>query len=830
LTSPTLARKLPDRAGGRALGLPAWLRNPAGAAIIAAVLFGILGLFTLAVEIGRPFSGYVTYGFLGSRNTILSLETPKWFPGWQEAGLKHGDELLTINGRPYAQHAWSEIEQAYEAGGSLELSVYRPSTGQTFTAELAPRLFTFSNFLDLKFPEFLVWLVFCMLAVIVLRAQPDAQVNQVFATVAALIGLHRLTAVTSMAMDERLLQNLPKMVHLVVAGLIPPLAFHMAFLFPTPLKRDPSRLLRVLYALGLLSGVVLALTRMPFWARVPDKLDVALDTGFYQIMMAMVLFGVLSLFGRLLWVWYRNRSANGPGNRRTRRVVRIVLTGLVMALPPVIVIMLPGIPGVGQRLSPFWEGLDLRYLLLAIPISFALAIIRYHTFQNPSPLFIFVLVFSTSALLAAVAVALWSAHKAAENMTPGSPHFQVLFFAILLASHFWSRQTAWRGWFGRMLHRDDRNYESARAFGHRVMSRMTLRALPESMTQALVDELALERAAVWSWDADTGAFELAGSAGNNMPPVPQRLVPPAGAPSIDRVMHVTWASMPPWLGQPAADGRIEVINRLSVEDRTIGLLGIGRRWDEDIFDERDLAVVELVGQQAALFMQASMQIEELRRVPERVAAAQEEERYRLAGELHDTIQQFLGRLPFFLTVSREKMATDQAEAAAILDRCIGDVEEASVMLREIRANLAPNQLEISLIKPLHNLAEYVEKRTGMKVCLGLSDSLDEATTAGTRHALYRVIQQATDNAVAHAGASEVAITLRRVGGRVLFSVIDDGHGVEPQALTQASARGSFGLQSMRARVETVGGEFAFDSVEGRGTTVSGWVPAAPSGE
>lgn len=813
-----------ESSGRWPLFIPAWLRNPAGVAIIAAFVLGFVGMFTIAIEIGRPFVGYASYGFVGRPLVLLAQETPAWFPGWQEAGLRHGDELLTINGLPYHQHVWTETARAYATGSTVELMFYRPATGGVGRAAMTPRLFTVNDFLDLKFPEMLVWVVFWMLAVIVLRARPDSQVNQVFATVTALIGLHRVTAMTSVVMGDQLLQNLPKIAHLVIAGLIPPLVFHMAFLFPVPLKRKPVRTLHVLYFIGLLSGVTLAATRVPFWSRLPVELNAALDQGSYQVMLTLLLAAIVTLFGRLIWSRFRGAFSNGPGWRRVRRVTNIVLAGLVMALPPVISVMAPGIPGFGQRLSPFWEGLDLRYLLLAIPISFALAIIRYHTFQSPTPLFIFVLVISTSALLAAVAVAVWSAVLPGGVSSPGSPHFQTLFFAILIAGLFWSLQTSWRGWFGRLLHRDDRNYASARAFGNRVMSRMSMRAMPEVIARALVDELNLERAAVWSWDEEARAFELAGSAGGGQPPIPRRLVPPPGSPPVDRVMHVAWTETPAWLGRPAAEGLIEIVGYLMVEGRTVGLLGLGRRWDEDIFDERDLAVVELVSQQAALFMQTSLQIEELRRVPARVAAAQEEERHRLASELHDTIQQFLGRLPFLLAVSRDIMAEDRAEATAILNRCMDDVEEASVLLREIRANLAPNQLETSLIKPLHSLADYIEKRTRLKVRLNLPETLDGATTADTRHALYRVIQQAVDNAVAHAEASEVTIMLRQVGDRVLFSVIDDGRGADREALAQAAARGSFGLQSMRARVETVGGEFAFDSAEGRGAVVSGWVP------
>jgi len=112
------------------------------------------------------------------------------------------------------------------------------------------------------------------------------------------------------------------------------------------------------------------------------------------------------------------------------------------------------------------------------------------------------------------------------------------------------------------------------------------------------------------------------------------------------------------------------------------------------------------------------------------------------------------------------------------------------------------------------------------VRLSLAEDLDQATTAGTRHALYRVIQQALDNTVAHAEASEVKVTVARSNGRVTFTVVDNGVGSTPAARRRALEQGSFGMQSMRARLEAVGGAFEFKSATGQGTRVAGWVPAA----
>jgi signal transduction histidine kinase len=265
------------------------------------------------------------------------------------------------------------------------------------------------------------------------------------------------------------------------------------------------------------------------------------------------------------------------------------------------------------------------------------------------------------------------------------------------------------------------------------------------------------------WTTPASRWPAAGDVAN----LPRRLAPPGSELFPDRAVRSNLpSSVPGWLSPLAGTGRIEVVVPLAVDGAPLGVLGLGRRWDEAIFNDRDVAVAELVGNR-----QHSSCNGPARGVTPRArrCAAREQER---AGELHDTIQQFLGRLPFFLAVSRYRLRDDPQGAADILDRCLTDVEDAAAMLRRIRVNLAPNQLEMSLLHPLEGLAGHVRQRSGLAVSLSAPDDLDDALTPQTRHALYRVIQQALDNTVAHAGASAASVTLTRENGRVLFAVRD----------------------------------------------------------
>lgn len=806
--------------GGNRWTLPDWLRTPGGLALIISALLACLAMWTIWSELGQPFGGYISYGFTENRPSNVSSETPAWWPILATGQLTLTDQLEAIDGLPYTANARRVYAAAAAEGRTVTVLASDRTTGAERLVTIAPTPITFADIIDVKLPETLIAVAFWLLALLVLRAQPAAITNQVFAVTASAVVIHRAAALPSLFFDSQPLQVAATTGLLIAAGLIGPLLVHLALVFPTPLPRQRPWLLRPLYALGLASGIVGAATRLPWVVRVPLPVTLAVGDGSYLVMLLLLLAGVVALFSRLIWSWFNERRT-----RRQRQATLIILLGLLTALPRVAIMLLPLARSLDDTIGTYWQGLDLRYLLLAIPIAFAYVIIRYQTFQALSTLFILVLVLSISGALAAVGAWVWQLTQP-PGLLETRPPFALLFVFIFLGSVLWSIPLSRGRGLGRMFHWEAISYDAARMFGRRAMDATDARELPAVLTQALVEEMALERAALWL-RGDDGRYTLVGGAGD-AGTLPRDLsAPAAGEAFPDRALPgQPPEQLPAWLRPLGGEGRAELIIPLVVEGEPLGLLALGRRWDEAIFDRRDLAVADLVGQQATLLLRASMQMEELRRVPGQVAEAQERERLRVAAELHDTIQQFLGRLPFFLAVSRGSISSDPQAAADILDRCLTDVEEAAAMLRRIRVSLAPNLLETNLLRSLSGLVAHVGQRSGLAVTLTAPDNLDDALNPETRHALYRVIQQALDNTVAHAEAATADILLARLDGRVVFSVRDNGHGSTAEQRRAAEVAGSYGLKSMQARLEMCGGAFSIDSAPGDGTTVKGWVPAA----
>jgi signal transduction histidine kinase len=256
----------------------------------------------------------------------------------------------------------------------------------------------------------------------------------------------------------------------------------------------------------------------------------------------------------------------------------------------------------------------------------------------------------------------------------------------------------------------------------------------------------------------------------------------------------------------------------------LGLLALGKKWDEEVFDERDLEIVTLIAQQATLVWMTSAHMAELREVPALLAKAQKHERFRIAQDLHDTVQQRLGGLQFLLDTCLDQVIVNPTQASQLLERCALETERTAQIVSRIRDNLAPPESERVLDGGLAAAAAEFERRTSVAVTLEVAPTLAKRLSLEAQGELVLVVQQALDNVAEHAGAAQVRIALEDAGRRATLLVEDDGCGFSEARRVTARAAGSFGLISMQARLLGLGGELRIDSAPGGGTRVNGWLP------
>jgi signal transduction histidine kinase len=243
-------------------------------------------------------------------------------------------------------------------------------------------------------------------------------------------------------------------------------------------------------------------------------------------------------------------------------------------------------------------------------------------------------------------------------------------------------------------------------------------------------------------------------------------------------------------------------------------------------------VTALAAGSAALFLLALARMrglagelalqQERERTSKRVLRGAEEERIRLAAELHDGPVQQLTALLYNLGLARLYLKAGELNSA---DELLGNLETGLSVdigsLRRLMSQLRPPVLdELGMATALRGQGEAFKDANGV-ACTVHADSGTQLTRE-QETVLYRVTQEALTNVTKHAHASKVWVLLKTDNGLVRLQIRDDGVGFDPATLTSSDLvdQGHFGLAGMRERVEMVGGRLLVDSRLGQGTTIA----------
>jgi signal transduction histidine kinase len=212
----------------------------------------------------------------------------------------------------------------------------------------------------------------------------------------------------------------------------------------------------------------------------------------------------------------------------------------------------------------------------------------------------------------------------------------------------------------------------------------------------------------------------------------------------------------------------------------------------------------------------------MRALAARLQSAIEEERKRMAREIHDDLGQQLTALKLdhswilrrFETSDRTGVAEQLADMDHLLDTAVATVQRLATDLR-------PHILdELGLLAALEWQANAVEQRSGIRFDVALpEEELDVPDEQAT--AIFRMFQEISTNIVRHAGAKNVSVRLEVDGGSIVLEVRDDGRGV---TASEAASSTSLGLVGMRERAALLGGRVEISGAPGGGTTVLLHIP------
>ena len=683
------------------------------------------------------------------------------------AGFWAGDQIISVGGIPFEQ--WGELKV-----GNQIVEIERD--GQILEMELPIVPLLRTNLLPLISGIFVTLTFWGIGTALLLRRFQQYEIRIIF-----LIGqLLAITLFFPMAHPDYWTAPLGIRFLSIVAFLFAaPLIFHYAISFPVKLG---SRFLRIL---GLsLVYIVAALAVLAWLGAYLADFDVGRQIGIFYSSMV-----ISAALVAMVYVYLRRAT---PDERRKLRVV--VLSTLISGVPAILFYLLPNFFGLPTRVPVWLVGL---WVALA-PLSYLYATIRHNLFGIDKLLnrAMVIIILSLGVLLLYLGPFLLifrytSGDLLAQTLTAS-------FLTLLVGLAFdWSHIRVQRlvdrlfygGWY---------DYPGVVESVSDALARSaTRREIHEILTQTVPKLMQLSACKFW----------IGG-------------------------VHGTFPQTPPQ----------RMRFRFKFQSRLPAQWTVGLHSDGDDLSETDHRILNTLARQAEIALNNVLSIETLRHQldeiqisREALAQAQrqllrsrEEERARLARDLHDSPIQTLVGLNIQLGLLLSTVENPEVEKS--LKEMRAEVRGLLTELRQVCTDLRPPLLDaLGLGAALRTYADEWGKQENISVQFDAPENQKMSKLPGDVAVnLFRVAQETLGNIAKHARASQVEIQLRGDESALQLSIHDNGRGFErPPTLNGLPAQNHFGLVGMRERIELIGGDWSLESTPGEGTRVEVKWEAAP---
>lgn len=551
----------------------------------------------------------------------------------------------------------------------------------------------------------------------------------------------------------------------VLIWLCVPVYLHLHWFFPQPLGKLPRQLSYVAY---LVAGFLIL---AEFFQYLPAHL--------YLVGVLVAWGGSLLLLG--LHFWYQ------PAIRS--QIMLLVGLPILAFLPGVALgmISLLGVQhtyaGIGLLCLPL---LPLSYLYVATRRQLGNLELRANRLIS---LYIFLLLLSTAAL---ILLPLLHAYGGAESMTWTSLT-ALVFTALLAITSF----PPFERWFERRVLRMPLPPEHLlENYSSEITTSLSVSSLLALLEGKILASLLVRQAVLLNLN-DSGQSTVLGSMGIEDDDLP------------------TERHIPKLLSEKGASGHrtglswVQIILPLQIGEKTIGFWLLGRRDPDDYYAQRELAILQAIANQTAIALTNIVQATRLRTLYQSSIERQESERTALARELHDVVLNDLGMLYSRL---EEEVPLDFEQ----------DYYDVTERLRQIVKELRPPMLAYGLRTALNELADDLSERVPhLAWQLEFSQAQHRYPRSVELH-LFRIVQQACENALHHAQAQTITLSSRLQPTLIELAVCDDGIGFESAEaldLTHLLSQRHFGLVGLWERAELVGAVLQIESKPDNGTQV-----------
>jgi len=259
-----------------------------------------------------------------------------------------------------------------------------------------------------------------------------------------------------------------------------------------------------------------------------------------------------------------------------------------------------------------------------------------------------------------------------------------------------------------------------------------------------------------------------------------------------------------------ADGDLRArIGRIGVRDELSHLAGV--------FDEMAASLQVRIEREEQVMASLERSREQLRRLSVYQNEVREQERIRIAREIHDQLGQSLTILKMDLSWIRKHRLVSDAAMDEKMNAMLDVIEDAMENLHAVTAELRPVMLDdFGLVAAIEWQAEMFTRRSGI-ACRLENNGFEPDLPKDLATALFRIFQEILTNIMRHAEADEVVVRLEKHDGDLFFQVADNGRGITADEINAPDA---FGLLGIRERLYPFGGRVAFDGLPGQGTRVT----------
>ena len=284
--------------------------------------------------------------------------------------------------------------------------------------------------------------------------------------------------------------------------------------------------------------------------------------------------------------------------------------------------------------------------------------------------------------------------------------------------------------------------------------------------------------------------------------------------------------------QRVAQGRAKTfatlqLSRIGVAAMTLIsllLLGMFLRQSRQLDRQREALARQLLAERDHLEAEVALRTAELTELARHQENTREDERARLARDLHDELGALLTAAKLDLARMRPRVSESLPELLPRIAHMVETLNSGIALKRRIIEDLRPSTLDnLGLLPALEVLCRDAADRLGLPVIVDLQPV---RLTASAELTVFRMVQESLNNIAKHAGASEVRVSLHDQGRRALVQVRDNGVGFEPGAMGHAR----HGLIGMRYRVQAEQGQLTVESAPGQGATLRVDLPQGPAGE